>query len=390
MMRESVSGRAPRLLFVCNVAWFFLSHRLPLARAARAAGYEVHVAAGVESEQEERRIRAEPVTFHRLSLSRGSLNPLRELATVRELRTLLRTLQPDLVHNIAAKPVIYGTWLASRQRVRAIVNAISGMGYVFTGGGGARRLLRALVRAAYAHVLRNAHSVVIFQNEQDRREFVDRRVIAPEQAVIVRGSGVDLDDFRATPEPGGVPLVLLPARLLRDKGVMEFGAAARRLRDEGVAAAFAVAGGRDPANPASLTDAQQRWLSSECGVTLLGHREDVPALMRDCHVVCLPSYREGLPKALIEACASARAIVATDVAGCRAVVEHDSNGLLVPPMDERQLASALRRLIEDPVLRRRMGAAGRRRAEKEFDVRLVVDQTLALYDRLLDRKAPTA
>lgn len=385
-MRESALRRAPRLLFVCNVTWFFLSHRLPLARAAHAAGYDVHVAAGVESEQEEVRIRAEPLTFHRLSLSRGNMNPLRELAALRDLRALLRLLQPDVVHNITAKPVIYGTWLASKQGVRAIVNAISGMGYVFTGGG-ARRLLRAPVRAAYAHVLRETRCVVIFQNEQDRREFVDRRVIAPEQAVIVAGSGVDLERFRTTPEPDGIPRVLLPARLLRDKGILEFGTAARRLRAEGVVASFAVAGGPDCANPATLTDAEQRWLSTECGVTLLGHREDVPALMRDCHVVCLPSYREGLPKALIEACASARAIVATDVAGCRAVVEHESNGLLVPPMDAQRLATALQRLIVDAALRRRMGAAGRRRAESEFDVRLIAAQTLSIYERLLREPA---
>jgi len=371
-----------RLLFNANVAWFFISHRLALARAARDAGYEVHVAANFESEVEATTIAREGFQFHRVALRRGTLNPVGDLRYVMQLVALMRRLKPDLLHNVTVKPVIYGSLVARVVGVRRIVNAISGLGYSFSGGE-SRRLLSMIVRCGYRFALRTAHTRVIFQNPDDAREFVEAGVVTAAQVHLIRGSGVDLQLFYPGIEPGGVPQVVLPARMLRDKGVVEFAGAARLLRSRGITARFLLAGMCDEENPAGLGLHELQRLEQHTGVEWLGHVDDMAALYRSASVVCLPSYREGLPKALLEACAAGRAIVTTDVPGCREVVTDGVNGLLVKPRDVLSLAEALARLLGDPQLRLRLGAAGRQRAETEFDLQLIVRATLELYRELL-------
>lgn len=372
-----------RLLLNVNVAWFFLSHRLAIARAAHAEGFDVHLAADVASDAEAAALRGENLTFHRVRLSRGGLSPARDFGYVAQLARVVRKVRPHLIHNVTAKPIVYGTLVARSLGVPRILNAVSGLGYAFSGGG--KRLLASrLVTMAYRVALRHPGVRVIFQNTDDLQVFVNAGILHPDQAVLIRGSGVDLQAFPVTCEPPGPPQVVLPARMLRDKGVVEFAHAARLLRSRGSAARFLLAGMMDEANPAALGPEELQALQRNNGVEWLGHVTDMPGLMSSSHVVCLPSYREGLPKALIEACASGRPIVATDVPGCRDVVTHQVNGLLVRPRDARALAEALQRLLSDPGLRIRMGAAGRRRAESEFDVATVVQATLDEYYRTLD------
>jgi glycosyltransferase involved in cell wall biosynthesis len=372
-----------RLLLNVNVAWFFLSHRLAVARAARDAGFDVHVAADVASDAEVAAVLKEDMTFHRVHLSRGGLLPTRDLGYLAQLTSLMRHVKPDLVHNITAKPIVYGTMVARARGIPGIVNSVSGLGYSFSGGRG-RWLVSGLVALAYRLALRRPDIRVVFQNTDDIEAFVRARIIDPAQAILIRGSGVDLEAFALSSEPGGRPRVVLPARMLRDKGVVEFARAAELLRSRGIAATFLLAGMRDEANPAGLSEHELRQLQDGSGVEWLGHVADMPALLRSVHVVCLPSYREGLPKALIEACAAGRAIVATDVPGCREVVNHELNGLLVKPRDIGALAAALQRLLSDPTLRIKMGVAGRRKAEAEFDVAAVVRATLDVYRKILD------
>jgi glycosyltransferase involved in cell wall biosynthesis len=278
---------------------------------------------------------------------------------------------------------VYGTLVARALNVPGILNAVSGLGYSFSGGR-TRWLVSRLVATAYRFALRRPGIRVIFQNNDDIHAFVSAGIVDPAQAVLIRGSGVDLLAFRRTCEPPGPPRVVLPARMLRDKGVAEFAEAARLLRARGSAATFLLAGMMDSANPAGLSHEELRQLQQDTGVQWLGHVADMPALLASSHVVCLPSYREGLPKALIEACASGRPIVATDVPGCRDVVTHQVNGLLVRPRDAHALAEALQQLLSDPALRTRMGAQGRHKAETEFDVTAVVRATLDEYRKILD------
>lgn len=377
----SDAGRPRRLLFIVNVAWFFISHRLAVATAARDAGYDVHVLADVDDPQEIVRIQQEGITFHRASLRRSGLNPLLDLPYVVQIYRTIRRVSPTHVHNVTVKPVLYGTLVARLLRVPAIVNAISGLGYSFTDR--SRWLLALLLRSAYRWSLRSRRVHVIFQNKDDQNQLTAWRAVDEQHAVLIKGSGVDLSAYTAlAEEQSSVPLVVLPARMLRDKGVVEFVEAARLLSERRVHARFVLAGGLDPGNPAALTRQELERLTQSTAVEWLGHVDDMRRLHQCASIVCLPSYREGLPKVLIEACAAARPIVSTDVPGCREVVEHGVNGLLVPARNPVALADALQRLIEDQQLRVRFGAASRRKAA-EFDIRCVIQQTLSLYARAI-------
>lgn len=376
-----MAGRAPRLLFVVNHSDFFLSHRLPIALAAKERGYDVHVATMPTPAAS--RLSEFGLPWHELPLEVRSLNPLRDLVLLRHLYRLYERLRPDVVHHVTIKPVLYGGLAARLASVPAVVNALSGLGYVFLVGGLKGRVLRAGIQRMLRYALGHRNSVLILQNPDDASDFVSRRIVEEKRIVLIRGSGVDLNVFTPSPEPPEPPVVVLPSRMLWDKGVGEFVEAARILRENGVMARMVLAGDIDANNPASLTRGELEAWQREGHVEWWGHRTDMPEVFRQAHVVCLPSYREGLPKVLIEAAAAGRAIVTTDVPGCREIVRDGQNGLLVPVRNAGLLASALENVLGNRVLRQEMGAAGRRMAEAAFGIDLVIDHTLALYDRLL-------
>ena len=370
-----------RLLITVGSARFFLTHRLPVARGARSAGYDVHVVAPASPELAE--IRAQGFAVHHLPLLRKSLAPWREAWTLWRLFRLYRDLRPDVVHQVALKPILYGTIAARLSGVPAVVNAVTGLGHLFVESGRQTRILRAAFSALARPALRHAHSRFIFQNPDDLALFVRLRLTTESESVLIRGSGVDTSVFVPTPEPDGPPVVVLPSRMLRHKGVAEFVEAARVLRGAGATARFALVGAPDLDNPESIPVAQLEQWHREGAVEWWGHREDMPAVFAASHVVALPSfYREGVPKVLIEAAACGRPIVTTDMPGCREIVEDGVNGLLVPPHDPAALAAALLRLLEDKELRTESGMRGRQRVERAFDVGLVVRETLRVYGQL--------
>jgi len=370
----SAVGHRKLLLFVTE-DWYFVSHRLPLAVAAQAAGYEVVIVTRVRACANI--IRNAGLRLIPFENVRSSLNPFTELWTLIRLVLLYRRERPDLVHHVALKPVLYGSIAARLAGGPPAINALAGMGWLFTPGTGLAESLKLLVRLIIARLL--GSGIALVQNPDDARLLVQLGV--PESHIRrVAGSGVDLQVFRPQQVPDGVPVVVLPARLLWDKGVSEFVSAARMLRRNGIMARFVLAGEPDPLNPASIPPSEVEGWIEEGIVESPGWVENMPKLFAACHIVCLPSYREGLPKALIEAAAAGKPIVTTDVPGCREVVADGHNGLLVAPRDVNALADALRRLIENPDLRQRMGEHGRRRAEQEFGSENVIQQTLALYE----------
>jgi glycosyltransferase involved in cell wall biosynthesis len=377
--QEPRSKNPNRLLFVVNAAWFFISHRLPLALAAVRAGYDVHVATGSATAKEIEYLENSGLRFHKLLLKRSSKNPFHNVVLLLQLFRLYRRLQPYIAHHVTIKPVIFGTLVARLLRTPVVINAISGLGYSFSSANTRARLFHSAVGFAYKACLNHPRMTVIFQNPDDRSDFCKWTGIQALNSVLISGSGVDLKKFCHHPEPGGVVRVVLPARMLRDKGVVEFAAAIGRLHSRHIEVEGILAGPLDPQNPENLTQTELLNLEQRYGVAWIGQVDDVVTLLSQSHIVCLPSYREGLPKALMEACAVGRAIVTTDVPGCRDVVENGVTGVLVPDRQVAPLAEALEKLISDPALRQRMGLAARARAEREFGIEQVIQQTLILY-----------
>jgi len=382
--QDAVASRraAPRLLYLVGDDVFFCSHRLPLARAAAQAGYQVTVATHVTTFGPT--IAAAGCRVVPLRLRRATTNPWAEVASVAELVGLYRRERPDLVHHVALKPVVYGSIAARIARVPHVVNAVAGLGWVFLSRSPVALALRPVLLGALKGTLTARGARVIVQNPDDRDLLVTRHLARAAGISMVRGSGVDLAEFAASPLPDTKPpIVVLPARLLKEKGVAEFAEAARLLRREGVAVRCALVGAPDPSNRGAVPARDIAAWVAEGIVEAWGHRTDMPAVLRSSTIVCLPTYREGLPKALLEAAAAGRPVVATDVPGCREVVREGENGLLVPPRDSVALAAALRALLGDRARAAAMGARGRSIAEREFSVERVVEQTLGIYANLL-------
>jgi glycosyltransferase involved in cell wall biosynthesis len=365
-----------KLLYLITEDWFFCSHFLERGRAARAAGYEVVVAA--RSNQHVRQIEAAGLRFVPLAFERNGVNPFYEFKTLLQIAKLYRKEQPDLVHHIALKPVVYGALCGLFFRRLQVINAPVGMGFVFSSARPLARALRPLVMGVLRLCLATPRSQVVFENKDDLQGFVDAGTVPADRAHLIRGAGVNLQLFKPNPALDETVRILLPARMLVDKGVREFVEAAGRVRASGVKAEFLLAGGTD-SNPASIPEAQLRAWHDSGTVTWLGQVTDMAALLRTVHIVCLPSYREGLPKSLLEALAAGLPVISTDVPGCREVVQHGHNGLLVPARDVEELTAALARLIHDPVLCRTYGAHGRVLAEQWFSDEAVISQTLRLY-----------
>ena len=370
-----------RLMFVVNNPAFFMSHRVPVALAAQRAGYDVHVATMDGPAVAD--IQALGMTHHAIPMTRSGKHPLQELGTLLALVRLFRRVRPDVVHLVTIKPVLYGGIAARLARVRGMVAAISGLGFVFLSNSLKMRLVRSVVARLYRIALGHPNSRVIFQNANDRDLLKSLGAVRDAQVVMIRGAGVDLDAYRALPEPPAPPVVVtMVARLLRDKGVQEFVQAAGLLRQRGLPVTMQLVGGVDSGNPASATQSEVDAWQRDGAVQALGERSDVAALYAASHIAVLPSYREGLPKSLIEAAACARAVVTTDVPGCRDAIEAGETGLLVPVRDAQALADAIARLAEDPALRQAMGLAGRALAEREFNIERVASIHVALYDAL--------
>ncbi len=367
-----------KILLFANTDWYLYNFRLALAQALRARGDEVVLVS--PDGPYAPKLREQDFRWICFPIARRGLNPLTEIKTIFRLIRLYRQETPQLVHHFTIKCVLYGSLASHLVGIRSVVNSVEGLGYVFTEGNGARGWLRGIIKVFYRLVLRG--SWVIFHNPDDQEFFLENRLIHPDQMTLIRGSGVDLKRFSPRPFMDGTPLVILPARMLWDKGVKEFVDAAGKLKAEKVPARFALVGNSDDDNPVSVPVSQlQAW--KEAGmIEWWGWQEKMEDVFEQASIVCLPTfYREGVPKTLIEAAACGRPIIASDVPGCREIVRPGENGLLVPIRDAGALAKALRGLLESPATRIEMGKRSRDIAEKEFATELVISQTLALYQK---------
>jgi glycosyltransferase involved in cell wall biosynthesis len=371
----------PRLLFLITEDWYFWSHRRPLAEASRDAGFEVTIATRVQEHGEA--IRELGIGLVPVRLRRAGRNPAKEILSLVDLAKIYRRLRPTIVHHVGVKPMLYGSWAARICGVPGVVNAQPGLGYVFTGEGARAAALRSGVIAAYRSAWRGETTRVVFQNQDNLDFFVASRMVPRRRAVLIRGCGVELDRFRPSPEPEGEPVIMMSGRMLWDKGIAEIVEAAKLLRARDVRCRVVLLGRPDPDNPESVPEEFLREQHDAGVIEWWGHRSDMPDALARSTLVVLPSYSEGLPMSLVEAAAAGRPMVTTDVSGCRDVVRHDDNGLLIPPRDAPALADAIAEILSNPSRRAAMGRRSRVRAEQEFSSDAISGQTIRLYEELL-------
>jgi len=364
-----------KLLFVINHMDWFWSHRLPLAVGAQDVGWDVQVCAhGAEHDE---KLAASGFTGIALSLSLFKI--------IRDVKRVLDTEKPDLVHVITLK-FAFLAGLASRFcKDIKIVHTLAGLGYLFSGEGFKPKMLRTLVGPFLKFALKHPNAAIIFQNPDDMALMVKRGFVREEQCHLIRGSGVDLKQFPHMPEPqNGKPVVVMPTRLVHDKGVAMFIEAAKIAAENGVDAAFKIAGGAVTNNPLGISDNEMRTMIEGSPVEWLGRISDMPALYAQANLIVYPSYYgEGVPKVLLESAATGRAIITTDHAGCREAVDDGTTGILVPIKDAEATAQAIATLIQNATLREKMGHAARDFVAQYYDVQSVVKRTLDVYQKAI-------
>lgn len=376
---------AKKILYLVAEDWYFVSHRLPMARAARSAGYEVHVATRVVECAHQ--IENEGFALHPIAWQRGSINPLQMMTSAIAVRGLYRKLQPDIVHHVAFAPAIIGS-LAALGLPMAKLNALAGLGFVFTSKTAKAELLRLLAHRLLGFLLQRPGAMVLVQNPDDGA-MVERLGVAKDRIALIPGSGVDIELLTPLTEPDGPFTVAFVGRLLYDKGVEALVRAHEILNKRGLRVRALLAGVPDPSNPASIPEPTlAHWRQRE-NLVLIGHVEDVRTVWAKAHVAILPSRREGLPKSLLEAAACGRPLIASDVPGCREIARHGVNALLVPPDDPEALAHAIATLMNDPDIRIRFGRASRQIVVADFSSARIADEIVALYARLLAQAVPS-
>jgi glycosyltransferase involved in cell wall biosynthesis len=367
------------VVYVVNSDWFFLSHRLPLALEAIKRGYKVLLVTKNSGRRAE--IEAHGITFVEVDIERSGKNPLKEFKLILELYRVYRKYRPEIIHHVTLKPALYGTIAAKMLNYKPeIINAVTGLGYLFLED--RKSVAKSIVHAMMRYAYKDRSTKFIFQNPDDRGMYEKMGFLTPENNIIIKGSGVDTNDyvFKA-PAPKDKLRILFPARMLFDKGIPEFVGAAHLLRKqyEGKME-FVLAGGIDKLNPGAITEEELKALLIPGYIIWTGHVSNMKAEYTNADVVCLPSYyREGLPKSLVEAMASGRPIVTTDSTGCRECVVDGKNGFMVPIRNSEAVAAALEKLIVNPELRISMGKASREMMEKEMSLSTVITKTFDFY-----------
>ncbi len=366
-----------KLLFIVNVDWFFISHRLPIALAAIENGYEVHLACGITNRKSE--LEALGIIVHPLSMSRSGTSLLKELKVIKEMNAVVKDISPDVVHLVTIKGAIYGGLVTRFKKIKTRVASISGLGFVFIDEGFKARFIRFLVTKLYRLALNSTNTKVIFQNENDKNIFIGHKIIKSKQSLIIRGSGVDLNTYKYSPEPSGEKVIMFLARLLKDKGLVEFCDAATALKASGFKGRFVLVGDIDLHNPNSITQAELDSYIASGNIEHWGFSSNVPEVIAQSHIMVLPSYREGLPKSLIEAAACGRAVITTDVPGCRDAITANETGMLIPIKSSQAIVEAIQTLCDSNDKRDVMGKKGRQLAESCFDINDVINIHLSIY-----------
>ena len=362
-----------KIILFANTSWNLYNFRFHLIQTLVSLGHEIHLLS--PHDEFTQFLIGSGFQWHPFPISRKGMNPIEEVKTITAISRIYKEIQPDVAFHFTPKCVLYGSIVARTLRIPIVVNTISGLGYLFSGARMRLLPIREIIHLFYQFSM--VGSKVIFQNPEDLKEFLDRRIIRKDQAFLVRGSGVDLDRFVSTKEKKGIPIVILPARLIKEKGALEFVEAARLIRSRNIKARFILVGQIDKENPSSIPVNQINHWVEEGVVEWWGWRSDMEIVYQQCHLVCLPTYyREGTPKSLIEAAACGRAIIASNIPGCKEIVRNNLNGILIKPKSSVVLAHAIQKLLLNPDLRKQMGLEGRKIVEKEFHNHLITTEII--------------
>jgi glycosyltransferase involved in cell wall biosynthesis len=371
-----------KILYVANTSWYLYNFRLSLMQTMQRLGWQVLAAAPRDRFSE--KLEDQGLKFVDLAMDRKGTNPLPDLSLLHRLWLLYRLEAPALVHHFTIKPTVYGSLAAQLAWGKGVVNSITGLGYIFIRGGAIQQIAKLLYKCAL-----RPPAETIFENSQDRDFFIKNGLVNALQAHLIYGTGVDMHFFdgSATIDENPETITFLcMGRMLWDKGIGEFVQAAEEVKKRNPAARFVLLGGSDPGNPAAVPPAWLEARQAQGQVEWVDHVDDVRPYLTQAQVVVLPSYREGFPKSLLEAAAMGKPLIATNVPGCRDIVAHGVNGLLVPPRDPQKLAQAMLALADDPTLRVAMGQAGRARVKELFDETIVIRETLGVYARVLPHR----
>ena len=377
-----MSVKIIKLIILINDLSFFCSHRLPIAEAAKDKAIEVIIGYGELGTANPSILEQKGFKLTFIPIKRGSINFLKDLKSMLHIWRFFKKEKPDIVHLVTIKPYLYGGAIARLAGVPCLVSAVSGLGTLFVHQNLKSRLIKSLLFPLFRLAFGHSNQIVILQNLDDEDILVRWGVLNKDKVRILKGSGVNLNKFNYFEESTGIPVICFAARLLIDKGVNEFISAAKIIKNKGIQARFILAGDLDSRNPSGLKAIDLDKIKREGNVDILGYHQDIPNLYSKSHIICLPSYREGFPKALMEAAAAGRAVVTTNVPGCRDAIIPNKTGLLVPVRDSEALANAIEMLLKNSDKRKALGKAGRDLAEKEFKVENIVDAHLRIYKDL--------
>ena len=374
-------------MLVANTSWYLFNFRLPLIKDLRSHGYIVTLVAPHDSYT--KFLVAEGIKVHPWIVSRSSVNPILELKAIIDLIRIYRREKPELVHHFTIKACLYGTIASKFSNVFKVVNAITGLGHVFLGNKKRNQLLRSLLKPLYKAVFMAKRAAVVFQNADDQERLIKLGITAQSRTLLIRGSGVDISYFSPINDNAGKfksPIQLLfPSRIIREKGIIELLEACKKIWKDDINLELLIAGGLDHGNRSTLTSQELDFISADPHIYCLGHVDDIRTIYAASDLVVLPSWREGLSRSLIEAASMERPIITTDVPGCRDVVDHGHSGLLVPLKSSRAIELAIRLLINNPELARKLGKTARQKAIDQFQVSLVNTSTIKQYDIMFEK-----
>lgn len=369
-----------KLLIVDSEDWTFWFHRLSLALTVKATGAEVKLLTRCNDYAE--RIKEKGINIANVDFVRSSKLPFNDLANILKLRRTFKQYKPDIIHNVALKTILISSIAALGIKNVSVVNAFTGLGYVFSSQQFQARLIRFFIKPVFKYFAQRPNYWTIFQNPDDMQLFIAQGLAVSERSILIRGSGVDTNEFIPTPDANETPIVMLASRMLWDKGIGEFVDAAKRAQLAGLKAKFVLVGDVDPDNPMSIPETTLKMWSDEGYIEWQGHNSDMPKKLAMASIVCLPSYREGLPKVLLEAAAVGRPLIATDVPGCREIVKNNENGLLVELKNVDSLYNAIQQLVSNKDLREEMGRNSRSLVEAELSTDIINAQTIRFYKSL--------